>query len=339
MRPIPLINAEHVDRIARLLETAGIPANRHLERSRISLRVRDDPTGFIAGRSAWAFVGGVDRREALGDFWLEVAQTSDWRRAGWVRPMVHSATLRDAIRTMCSSYVRQIPMNRLGLSADGPITWFWRRRIPDVHDWDGNEPAEQYTFSFMLEVVRAAAGSAWLPDHLKLESPQSGWGAATKRLRGIHVQYGQPMLAIGIPTPLLSLPASITSHSAPGPAGDEPASDFRGSLRQTLRPLLAGGVTSQDKVAELLRTTPRTLRRRLAEEHTTWRDEIHDLILEKALLRLEEERASVAEIAQDLGYSRPEHFTRFFRDRMGIPPSAYRAEVEQARELARRSQS
>ena len=65
MRPIPLINAEHVDRIARLLETAGIPANRHLERSRISLRVRDDPTGFIAGRSVWAFAGDVDHREAL----------------------------------------------------------------------------------------------------------------------------------------------------------------------------------------------------------------------------------------------------------------------------------
>jgi len=339
MKPIPLINAEHADRVARLIETAGVPANRYLERSQISLRARDDPTGFIPGRRVWAFVGDVDDREALGDFWLEVAQMSDWRRAGWVRPMVHAATLRDAIQTMCVSYVRQIPMNRLGLSADGPITWFWRRRVPDVHDWDGSEPAEQYTFSFMLEVVRAAAGSAWLPHHLKIESPQSGWGAATKRLHGIHIQYGQPMLAIGIPTPLLSLPVSITSHSAPGPAGDEPASDFRGSLRQALRPLLAGGVPSQETAAELLCTTPRTLRRRLAKEHTTWRDEIHGLIFEKALLHLEEGRASVAEIAEDLGYSRPEHFTRFFRDRMGIPPSAYRAEVEQARELARRSQS
>ena len=86
MKPIPLINAEHADRVARLIETAGVPANRYLERSQISLRVRDDPTGFIAGRSVWAFVGDVDHREALGDFWLEVAQTSDWRRAGWVQP-------------------------------------------------------------------------------------------------------------------------------------------------------------------------------------------------------------------------------------------------------------
>jgi AraC-like DNA-binding protein len=339
MRPIPLINAEHVNRIACLLDAAGAPADRYLERSRISLRVRDDPTGFLPGRSAWALVGSADRGEALGDFWLDVARTSDWRRARWVRPMVHSTTLRDAIRTMCASYVRQIPMNRLGLSADGPITWFWRRRVADVHDWDGSEPAEQYTLSFMLEVIRAAAGPAWLPDHLELESPPSGWGAATKRLHGIRVEYDQPMLAVGIPTPLLSLPVTITIPPPVGREGEPAAIDFRSSMRQVLQPWLAGCVPSQEVAAELLWTTPRTLRRRLAEEHTTWRDEIHDLIFEKAVRRLEEGRASVREIAEELGYRRPEHFTRFFRHRTGIPPSAYRAEVEQARELARRNQS
>ena len=40
------------------------------------------------------------------------------------------------------------------------------------------------------------------------------------------------------------------------------------------------------------------------------------------------------EVAEELGYSVPAHFSRFFRHRAGVPPSAYREEIEQARELA-----
>jgi AraC-like DNA-binding protein len=51
--------------------------------------------------------------------------------------------------------------------------------------------------------------------------------------------------------------------------------------------------------------------------------------------RLAKERRSVGEIAEELGYSDPAHFTRFFRRRAGVPPSAYREEIERAQELAR----
>ena len=45
------------------------------------------------------------------------------------------------------------------------------------------------------------------------------------------------------------------------------------------------------------------------------------------------------EIAEELGYSAPAHFTRFFRQRAGVSPSAYREEIERARELARQPRS
>ena len=51
----------------------------------------------------------------------------------------------------------------------------------------------------------------------------------------------------------------------PGPAG-EPATDFLGSLRQVLDPWLAGRLVSQELAADLLWTSPRSLRSRLAGE-------------------------------------------------------------------------
>jgi AraC-like DNA-binding protein len=271
----------------------------------------------------------------MGDFWLDIARVSNWRRAGWVPPLTHAVTLGDAIRAMCSSYVRQIPMNELGLTVKGPVAWFWRRRVTDVRGWEGSEPAEMYTLSFMLEVIRAAAGPKWLPKRLKLECSSSGWAAATSRLPGVRVEYGQPLLAVALPLPLLSIPVSITALPPAGEECEPPATDLQGSLRQALEPWFVGGLPSQEIAAELLWTTPRTLRRRLAEEGTSWRHIVNDLKFARAVSRLQEGRSSVGEIAEELGYTDTAHFTRFFRQRAGVAPSAYREEIEHAKELAR----
>jgi len=335
MQPIPLINAEHVGRIAGLLDAHGIPADRYLERARISPGLRERPAGFVPGHSVWALIGAVDDGEPLGEFWLDIARISGWRRAGWVPPLAHAAILDDAIRAMCRSYVRQVPMNQLGLTLDGEVAWLWRRRVCDVHDWPGNQPAEQYTLSFMLEVIRAAAGPDWLPPCVQVECSPSGWPAATKRLAGIRIEYDRPALAVAIPVPLLALPVSIEPLDTPGADCGLPAPDFQGSLRQVLEPCFDRGLPGQGIAAEMLWTTPRTLRRRLAEEGTSWHEVVNDLKFARAVERIQEGRPSLREIAEELGYADAAHFTRFFRQRAGVPPSAYRDEVARARTLAR----
>ncbi|MBW2542717.1 MAG: helix-turn-helix domain-containing protein [Deltaproteobacteria bacterium] len=336
MQPIPLIGAENVERIAGLLEANGVPAERYLENARILPSVRDHPSAFLPGRSVWEFVGAVDRGEGLGDFWLDIARTSDWRRAAWVHPLTHAVTLGDAIRAMCISYARQIPMNELGLTVCPSVAWFWRRRVCRVRGWPGSEPAEQYTLSFMLAVIRAAAGPRWLPERLRVECSSSGWPAVTNQLPGVRIEYDQPLLALAIPMRLLSVPVSIVALPAADEESEPPAMDFRGSLRQVLEPRLADGPPSQAIAAEMLWTTPRTLRRRLAEEGTTWHRVISDLKFARAVERLQEGRSTVGEIAEELGYSDTAHFTRFFRRRAGIPPSSYREEIERATQPARR---
>jgi AraC-like DNA-binding protein len=338
MRPIPLISAARVAGFSNLLDAAGVPADRYLDRARISPQIREDPVGFVPGRSVWAFIGEATRGEGMRGFALDAARLSEWRRAGWVRPLAHAATLGDAISAMCSSYPRDVPMVRLGLDLEGSVAWFWRRRVADVRGWDGNEPAEQYMLSFMLELIRAAAGSDWLPERLKLESSLSGWGAATPALLGVRIEYDQPLLAVAIPVPLLSLPICIGFHPECAPEGEPAAADFQGSLRQVLWPWMVGGLPSQEIVAEILGMSPRSLRRWLEEEGVTWRVIVEDLIFAHAIARLQQDRASVREVAEELGYSDTAHFTRFFRRRAGLPPSAYRAQVERATELVRRPQ-
>ncbi len=334
MEPIPLISAGLMARIAGMLGASGVPIERYLEGSRLSPVLLEDPVGFVPGRCLWALCGLTNQGEGLGEWWLDFATRADWRRSRWVRPMAHAATLGDALRSMAFHYSREIPMNQVGLTLDGPVAWLWRRRLGDTHDWTGSDPAEMYTVSVLLEVVRQAAGPGWLPERMKVQCPDSGWTAATGRFAGVRIEHDQPLLALAVPTPLLSLPVSIRARSPAGVELEPAATDFQGSLRQVLEPWLAGRLPDQQLAADLLWTSPRSLRRRLAEEGTSWRAVAQDLVFSRAVERLLDGRRSVREIAEELGYSEAEHFTRFFRSRAGIPPSRYREQVEHARELA-----
>jgi AraC family transcriptional regulator len=50
--------------------------------------------------------------------------------------------------------------------------------------------------------------------------------------------------------------------------------------------------------------------------------------MESAFGRLGGEDTSINRLAESLGFSEPNHFTRFFRQNLGIPPSEYRRTVE-----------
>lgn len=185
----------------------------------------------------------------------------------------------------------------------------------------------------------AAVGPEWLPERLRLECSTSGWAAATSRLDRASLDFDQPLLAVAIPVPLLSIPVSITCSPGTGEMGDEPAPDFQGSLRQVLQTFPMDALPSQETAAEILWMKPRTLRRRLLEDGTSWRTIVNDEKFARSVDLLQGNRQSVREIAEVLGYADAAHFTRFFRSRTGIPPCSYREQVERGVELAQAASS
>ena len=97
-------------------------------------------------------------------------------------------------------------------------------------------------------------------------------------------------------------------------------------LSSQLRELLEheGASTPIGKVARKLGVSPRTLQRRLRLEGTSFRDEVNVARLRAAQRLLTESRASIAEIAFEVGYASPAHLSEWFRRRMGESPSQWR---------------
>ena len=74
-----------------------------------------------------------------------------------------------------------------------------------------------------------------------------------------------------------------------------------------------------------MHASPRTLKRRLAEENTTFSAIRDDVRRQRALLLLDDRRLSIGEVATRLGYTELPNFTRAFRKWTGVTPAAYRS--------------
>lgn len=82
-----------------------------------------------------------------------------------------------------------------------------------------------------------------------------------------------------------------------------------------------------EAVAASMHISPRSLHRRLAEEGVGFRTVKEALRRDLALSRLAKSRASVAQVAAELGYVDPSTFYRAFVDWTGMAPSAFRARL------------
>ena len=88
--------------------------------------------------------------------------------------------------------------------------------------------------------------------------------------------------------------------------------------------LLPVGGASMRQVAHSLGLTVRTLRRRLEAEEETFSSIVNSARAELAERYLASDRLSLTDISYQLGFAAPSAFSRWFRDRFGISPTAWR---------------
>jgi len=84
------------------------------------------------------------------------------------------------------------------------------------------------------------------------------------------------------------------------------------------------GTRSLDEVARRLHVSTRTLKRRLADQGTSFSAVLEGVRHQRALLLLENRQLGLADVAGRLGYSDVANFTRAFRRWTGRTPAAYR---------------
>jgi len=88
-----------------------------------------------------------------------------------------------------------------------------------------------------------------------------------------------------------------------------------------------GSDLSLDEIARRVASSRRQLQRAYAEiGHTTFRDHLTRVRMEKAAQLLASRGMTVREVAHRVGYRQPAQFAKAFRRHLGVAPSDYRAD-------------
>jgi len=101
------------------------------------------------------------------------------------------------------------------------------------------------------------------------------------------------------------------------------------SLAASIRQLLEGcerHYPSLEQVADMLKVSSRTLRNRLSRENLSYRELISQYRIETAKQMLMDDSATVASIADKLGYRDTANFSRAFKRDAGLSPTDYRTQ-------------
>lgn len=251
------------------------------------------------------------------------------------RSIVGAATLGEALDRACRFLGLVLPdlTVRVAVEGDEARVEIAERRLLQTRISD---PRRVFAFEWLLRLLHGLA--CWLAargltlDEVRFPYPRPPHAADYALVYTEKSVFDAPMLVARLDSKLLALPVRRTESDLASFLDGAPGKismlyrrdrDAARAVREALGRSLEGA-PDFDEVARLLHVSPRTLHRRLADEGTSFRSIKEHLRRELALQRLEKTRASVADIATELGYSEPSAFFRAFRGWTGASPSAHR---------------
>ena len=168
----------------------------------------------------------------------------------------------------------------------------------------------------------------------------NGDGAPYARQLGCAVRFGAAYDALVFSAAALDLPlraadprlGSVLEEHLQRLLEALPNEDlFVRSARGALMRALADGSASLEHLAAELRVSPRTLRRRLDEHGSSYKNLLDELRRDLAFYCVEQTDEPIEGVASRLGFTEPSTFYRAFKRWSGTTPAAHREHAQGAR--------
>ena len=168
--------------------------------------------------------------------------------------------------------------------------------------------------------------------HASVVYPDPGHGALYRSLVCRDMVFGAPRNCLSIDRRYLDVPLQFANPTLlklyrqqceEMLANMQRSAEFTSDVRRFLLSV-PGRFPSIEEAADHLHVSPRTLRRRLEEEGSTYQRIVHELCRQLAETYLRESMLSIGEIADMLGYHDISNFRRAFISWTGRSPAGYR---------------
>ena len=193
----------------------------------------------------------------------------------------------------------------------------------------------EFATSVILRAAQVYSGVDRPASEVHFVHERPGWAGEYEPVLGAKVRFGEDYNRLVYPLAVLDVEMP---HGDPGlhaclaRTADRllealPRSrSFAVQVREVVRKRLARGDHQLPQVASALRTSERSLRRRLASEGTSHSEIVDDARRERALEYLADRSLDLGEISAKLGFAHPPAFQRAFKRWFGVGPRKYRNE-------------
>jgi AraC-like DNA-binding protein len=327
MNSIGLTKARSMGPLADAVERAGGSVTRVFREAELPLRLVEQPERLILLRDQLRLVECAARE--IGDEALpaRLAREAGMASLGGFGAHVCAAPrLGDAI-ARCNSGIASMlqSVTRLGLARSGP----WAKWTYGITDSTriGRQKNEMLALGYMIDLLRRFAGRAAIPVRAELPGRLHA-RTAVQDLLGCEVVEGAvaavifpcDRLALANPT-LPEIETGAAAGAIPGPA------DFAACVEHLVLLELLDRRPHIDWVCRRLGMSKRSLQRRLALSETSFDGIRRRVLFQQASTLLCSPGMAVTDIAFELGYDDPAHFTRAFARWTGLSPRSWRRKM------------
>lgn len=338
IRQTGFTRASSLGPIVHILKDHGIDATRVLEATDIPAAILDEPDTVLPLSEQFRVLAHAARATGERHFGaylgqsVRISQLSAFGK--WVADAPSLAEGINRANTGLNTYLQTETTLRL-TRTDKNYIWSMECHDPAC---DGRLQHELLGVFYLIDTVRAYVGPEWLPRVVYTTAPQHHKAGNLERIYKTNVALQRPKCAIEIETHLIderttsgALDKRIVRDQASSFA---PQSDYVPSGRdqpdaiRTVTALAAlGGYPRVEWVAQKLGLSVRTLHRRLQTDGTTFNQLCSETLAARAKKLLAAPSMTITEIAFELGYGDPAHFSRAFKRWCGESPTAYRRSI------------
>ena len=249
----------------------------------------------------------------------------------WVRFSLQAETLGGAIARLARCVVLHQVGGRLSLQSSGRDDVIWGYRQEAVLGPMALQHND-HVMPVMLQVARAYCGPAWLPDRIVAACPDPGDGTGRMDLMQALWQFDAATSGLVFPARALWARRATPQDTGAHLSAAEVLAEIRQRRAETatdrvsaiLALRLLDGDTDIDGAARMAGLGRRSLQRQLDREGISYRALLDTVRMTRARALIAGTAMPLAEIAHQVGYSDPAHFTRAFRRHFGTQPSTLR---------------
>jgi len=313
---------------------------RHLKLNAISLlgevglspALLSDPSQRIPATASIILLERSARLSGCQTIGLRMAELRELADFGEVSLLLsHQNTLRDALQVIVH-YGQQINESLAICIEEVGNTVIIREELVTDMGTDNRQSIE-LAIAVMHRFCSALLGNHWQPLKVCFTHEAPADLAVHRRIFACKVEFGCEFN--GIVCPAASLDAAIPLANAAMARHAQRYMDsllgtrdhsVAGEVRKAIYLLLPMGRATLAQIAQSQGMNVRTMQRRLDEEGVNFSELISSVRRDLVVRYLENPGYSLGRIADMLGYSMPNSFTRWFISQFDMPPAAWRSE-------------